>query len=65
MVRAIKRNILRNQVGNKGLKQAWRRYQDSRGMVRYNPYRVTKKESIAKRIMRKIVKLSRVFNRNY
>ena len=64
MERAIKRNILRSQVGrNKALKLAWRRYQESRGMVPVDKIKREKNISIMKRIMRKIVKLSRFLNR--
>ncbi len=64
MERTIKRNIIRNRLGgNKGLQTTWRRYQERRGMIPYNPFKVPKKVSMAKRVMQKIVKMSRLLNR--
>jgi hypothetical protein len=56
-IRGIKRNILRNKYGNRGLKDIWAQYMTRRGIFR---------KSIIKRIKNKLknmIKKSRKQNR--
>jgi hypothetical protein len=57
MVRAIKRNILRNKVGNKGLRAAWHR-------INKTPVSVVKfKKHIFNKVKLLMTKASRKLNR--